>query len=429
MAAPFNYSLNVPDPTQSVMAGVQNAVGMSQAMAQRDALTAQTAEKQAALEAQKAMQADLAQISQNPTPAAIASAMVKYPQLSEGFKRTYDVLNTEQQGARVNQASQVYAAMQAGKPDIAKTLLSEQAAAARNSGNEKDAKAAETLAQLIDLHPETATTSTGLFLSAAMGPEKFTENFSKLEGERRTAALAPSTLTEAQAKASKAATEAKFAESNAVIDLQKKGWDITKIQEDIKVAKQNAGIAAMNAQINREGNLVKRQELGLKLQEMKDKRDTVIREKTAEVESARGDMDNFLNTADRVLKTPIGVVGAAAGPISSRMPTMSQETADFEELVTTLGSQAFMSQIPKMKGAGALSEKEGDKLQSSLQNLSLRQSPERLLENVREAQRLILKGRTNLAKKHGLPDTVPDTPQAAPSAGDIDALLKKYGGG
>ena len=87
-----------------------------------------------------------------------------------------------------------------------------------------------------------------------------------------------------------------------------------------------------------------------------------------------------------------------------------------------------MAQIPKMKGTGALSEGEGKKLQASLQNFSLKQSPERLIDNMKEAQRLILKGRSNLAKKYGVPDAVPDTPAAAPSAGEIDALLKKYGG-
>jgi len=152
-----------------------------------------------------------------------------------------------------------------------------------------------------------------------------------------------------------------------------------------------------------------------------------VREKVAEVENARATMDNMLNTADRILKTPKSVVGSAAGPVSARMPTISQDTADFEELVTTLGSQSFLAQIPNIKGMGALSNAEGEKLQAALQNFSLRQSPERLLENVREAQRLIMKGRSTLAKRTGMPDSIPDTPAASPSGANIEALLKKYG--
>jgi hypothetical protein len=426
MAQPFNYMLNVPDPTQSVMGGVQNALNIGNMMSQRNLAEQKALDLQKARETQIQMETDLGTLSQNPTPSALASMMVKYPSLSENFKRTYDVLSTEQKDSRLGQATQVYAALQSGKPEIAQQLLTEQAAAYRNSGQEREAKTLEDLGVLIKTSPETAKTSTGLFLASAMGPDKFTETFTKLQGEQRDAELQPSKLTESQAKAQKAAVEAKFAESGAVLDLQKKGWDITKIQEDIKIAKQNAGIAAMNAQIAREGNQIKREENQLKLQDMVQKRDEAVRTKAADLESARTNMDNMLNTADRILKTPIGVIGSAAGPVSSRMPTLSQDTADFEALVETLGSQSFMAQIPNIKGMGALSNAEGEKLQAALQNFSLKQSPERLLENVKEAQRLVMKARKNMTARAGLPETIPDTPAVSTSGGDIDALVKKY---
>lgn len=429
MAQPFNYMLNVPDPTQSVMGGVQNALNISNMMSQRNLAEQKALELQTAREKQAQMDSDLGALSQNPTPSALASMMVKYPSLSENFKKTYDVLSSEQKDSRIKQASQVYAAMQAGKPEVAQQLLLEQAAAARNAGMEQDAQAAETVAELVKLNPATAETSTGLLLASAMGPDKFAETFTKLQGERREAELQPSKLTESQAKAQKAAVEAKFAESGAALDLQKKGWDITKIQEDIKIARQNAGIAAMNAQIAREGNQIKREENQLKLRDMIDKRDEAVRTKAADLESARTNMDNMLNTADRILKTPVGVVGSAAGPVSSRMPTLSQDTADFEALVETLGSQSFMAQIPNIKGMGALSNAEGEKLQAALQNFSLRQSPERLLENVKEAQRLVMKARKNMTARSGLPETIPNTPDVRTSGGDIDALVRKYTGG
>lgn len=428
MAQPYNYMLNIPDPSQSVMAGVQNAMSIANIANQAKLAEQKALELQTARDKQAQMDAELGALSKNPSPSALASMMVKYPQLSEQFKRTYDVLSTEQKDARMGQATQVYAALQANKPEVAQQLLTEQATAYRNSGMEREAKTLEDLGQLIQMNPKTALTSTGLFLASTMGPEKFTETFTKLETDRRAQELQPSQLTEAQVKAQKAAVDAKFAESNAALDLQKKGWDIAKIQEDIKIAKQNASIAALNAQIAREGNAIKRQENQIKLQELVDKRDTAVREKAADVESARTNMDNMLNTADRILATPIDVVGSAAGPVSSRMPTLSQKTADFEALVETLGSQSFLAQIPNIKGMGALSNAESEKLQAALQNFSLKQSPERLLENVREAQRLILKARSNVAKRYGVPDKIPDTPAVQPSGSEIDALVKKYGG-
>lgn len=429
MAQPYNYSLNIPDPAASVMSGVQSGLGLQAVAAQRDAAKQAALEKQRAAEAQAAMQAELAALSQNPTPAAVAAMSIKYPQLSENLKRGYDMLGADQQQSRLSQVSQVYAALDADSPDVAKDLLARRLEALKGQGNEAEAKSTETILKLIDLDPKAAKTSSAMMLAAVMGPDKFTETFGKLQSERRAAALEPSQLSEAQSKAQKAAVDAKFAESNAVKDLEKKGWDITKIQEDIKVQKENSRIAALNAQIAREANQVKREEMGLKLEEMKQKRDDAIREKVSSVESARSQMDNMLNTADRILKTPAGVVSDATGPIYSRLPTTDAETANFEELVNTLGSQVFLAQVPMLKGTGNLSEKEGDKLQSSLQGLSLRQSPERLLENVREAQRLILKARSNLAKRNGVPESVPDTPQATikGSGMSTDAMLRELG--
>lgn len=446
MAQPSSYIMDVRNPFEQSLAGMQQALQISGAMREREfmdqrgrLLQAQEAAagaeaylKTAELERQRAFQADVGAIAANPTPSALASLMVKYPDVAEKLKTSYNALNDEQRNAKVGQASQVYAALRAGKPDIAQNLLSTQIDALRNSGMEQDAKNLQTLSDLIKVSPETATTSTGLFLASAMGADKFTENFSKLENERRAQAKEGAELSEAQAKAQKAATEAKFAESNAIMDITKKGWDITKLQEDIAIAKENARIAAAQVALSREGNALKRQELGLKVDELKQKREETVRTKVADLEGARASIDNLLNTADRVLATPLGVVKSATGPVSSRLPTVSAETANFEELLSTLGSQAFLAQVPMMKGLGALSNAEGAKLESALQSLSLRQSPDRLIANIREAQRIMLKARKSLADRYGLPDNVPDTPAAASQGGagspNVDELVNKYTG-
>lgn len=105
---------------------------------------------------------------------------------------------------------------------------------------------------------------------------------------------------------------------------------------------------------------------------------------------------------------------------------MSQDTADFEELINNLDSQAFISQIPNMRGMGGLSENEGKKLASSLQSLTLRVSKERFLENLAEIERLMLKARTNVANRNGVPETIPDTPAVETDVVDIEALINQY---
>lgn len=445
MVAPIDYSLNVKSPFESAIQGYGIGANMAQMQAQREATMAQRDAMQAKADAERAealRQAEAREATKalftNPNPTAqdfIKVASMLPEKEAASMRANWDLMNKDKQDSTLKFSGQVLSAFNSGSPQIGVQLLKDRAEAERNAGQEEQAKAYDTWAQIAEANPQAAMKSMGIMVAQVPGGDKVIESVTKIGQESRAEALAPSQLKESEAKAEKAAVAAKFAESDAVMKLQKDGWDIKKIQNEIGVSQQNVRIAAANAQIAREGNQIKRQELGLKLEEMKQKRDEVIRTKTSEIESARGDMDNFLNTADRFLNSGIGKDGkpnstlrAATGPLDSRFPTMQPEVADIEALAETLGSQAFMSQIPKMKGTGALSEKEGEKLQSSLQNLSLKQSPERLVENVKEAQRLILKARKNLADKYGVPESVPDTPQAAPTPEETNALLKKYGG-
>jgi hypothetical protein len=431
---PINYLAQVADPFGQATQGLKLGAGMADLEAQRALVARQ--QQQAQLAAQ-----EQARFFTNPNPTmrdAARYASLLSPEQSKAFLPFMEGISKEQQQGTLKTTGQLLSALQTN-PQTGIQLLQERAVAARNSGDEEDATLFEQMAEAAadpQRGPAIVFKSLAARTAGIPGAKEMFETIDKSMGTAREEALAPEKLREQTAKAGeaessaqKAAVAAKFAESNAVIDLQKKGWDITKIQSDIDIAKQNSRIAAMNAATAREGNALKRQENEIKLKEMIDKRDATVREKVADIESARADMDNFLNTADRILATPKNVVARAAGPIDARMiPTFRESTADFEALVETLGSQAFMAQIPKMKGAGALSDAEGKKLQSSLQNLSLSQSPERLLENVKEAQRLIMKGRANLSRKAGLPESIPDTPAVQTSPSDIDALVKKYGG-
>lgn len=207
-------------------------------------------------------------------------------------------------------------------------------------------------------------------------------------------------------------TEPMTAYQAASTDLRKQELEMRKQEKATETQ-----LKVLEARMRKEDNELKRQDLQLKIEEQQQKlldakrnKETVANEKEAGLESARMNVDNMLNTVARVVKTPQSVIESATGPVDQMLPTLSQDTADFEELVTTLGSQAFLSQIPLIKGMGQLSNAEGEKLQAALQNFSLRQSPKRLKENLAEAQRLLMKARANIAKQYGKPDSAPDVP-------------------
>ena len=429
MPQPYNYTITPPDPAASMMKAVAIGGGINQLKAAQSQALLSEQEALQAIELNKQLRGDLEKMGPNLTPTDIAQLMVRYPHMGTHFEKTYGVLSEEQQKARIDQASGVYAALEAGENDVARSLLDEQAEAYRNSGMEQEAKTLSDLSKLIELSPDTARTSAGMFLASAMGNDKFTETFTGLRASRRQDELQAANLTEAQAKAQKAAVEANYAESRIVSDLRKEGWEIDKLQNDIKISKENQKIAAINAQIGREQNELKRQELQSKLADMQMKREQVIRDRAADVKSANLNIDNMLNTADRLLainENNPQVMKRITGPAQSRIFTFRQSSANAEELIETLKSQAFVAQIPQLSGLGALSDAEGAMIKSSLQNLSLRQSPDQLIKNVQEIQRLMIKARGNMAEKYGVPQTIPDTPDVETTPEDLEDLVARY---
>lgn len=407
MLGKFTEGLQAGQALTSVRQGREAEEAAIKAKGEADALKAQYS-------------ADLQDAFKNPTPDKMAMLTAKYPGQKDAFKQSWDLLNSDQQKNEILQTGQVYNALLSGKTEIAKDILNENILANENSG--KDVTKLKSLLNYIDKDPNGAAGYAGLILSSVMGEKDFAGTFKAIGEEKRAGEIQPGKVSEQEAKAESAAVASKFAEQEAVLDIQKKGWDIKKIQNDVEVSKQNTKIAAINASLSKETNDLRREELRQKLEDAQQKRETTILEKTAATESGLASIDNMLNSMTKIIKTPLDIVESAAGPISSRVPTLSQDTADFEELVQTLSSQAFMAQIPGLKGMGALSNAEGEKLTASLQNFSLRQSPTQLVSNVNTAMEIIKKARENLIKKSGAPST-----QKQESPLSIDDLLLKYG--
>jgi len=433
---PINYTL--PDPGAAIINGLNIGGGINKM---------QYEQEQRAIAQQAAMQQrmDLQSLYANPNAghAEYAAVMTKYPALSENLTKSYKVLDEGRKQTYLNLGSRVYGALQAGKPEIAQELVAQYAKA--DPANARDW---DVLGQVIKADPKFATMLAAQNIAALAGPDKFAETVGKLGQESRAAEKAPAELKKAEAEARGAVgtadkavadaviagEQAKVAPQTVLLDLEKKGWDIRKVQEDIKIAKDNNRIAALNAAISREGNDLKRQELRLKIDEAVNKRDEKVREKVATAEAGANNIDNMLNTVQRILKNPSldSVLGSLEGKAyypNATLGTLNpggdgDERADAIALIETLGSQAFLAQIPNIKGMGALSNAEGEKLQSALQNLNRAQSEKQFRANLNEASRLLLKGRENISRASGVPLPKPDTPAAPGSRPPLSAFEK-----
>lgn len=419
----MNYTINTGNPGASFMQGAEQVANFANMQATVQAKQQEAAAMQAAAERKAYQQKRFQEVSQNPTSSATQKLLLEFPELAEQTERALKSLSATEKQSAMQIKYMVRTALKQGKPEIAIQELDRMIDAAKNSGDTAMLQKLEIEKDGLQASPNGARLVAESFLFSEMGKD-YADMAAKEGEEERKQEMQPSALKKSEADAEKAAVAAKFAESQAVMDLEKSGWDIKKIQNDMQVSRQNVAIAAANAAVNRANSATAQQEAQIKLQQLVEKRDETVRTKVSEAETARAGIDNSLNTAQRILNTPLSVVGAAAGPISSRMPTISQSTSDFEASVKNLKDQVSMARIGEMKGV--LTDKDMEILGNSLQSLDLRQSPEQLIRNVKEIQRLMLKSRSEISQKFGIPETVPDTPAANQGAGNIDALLEKY---
>lgn len=426
MVQPVNYMAAMPQIDLS-----QSFAGLGNALGQYGEYQKQQKAEQAAAELKAQYANDVQAYFAKPSASGLSMLTAKYPGQREAFKDIGDRMSAEQKAVELPVMAQAFHAITTGKPDAAKLLVDQQIEGMQNSG--MDATKLKMIRSQLDSDPTQVAGLIGL-VGSSIDPD----GWGKMMSEKRAQDLQPSLVRKgvaeagaAESDASVKAVKAKFAESEAVLDLEKKGWDIKKLQADIDIDRQNARIAAMNAAANREANAIKRQELRLKVDEAIAKRDETARGKIAEVESANSNIDNMLNTIDRVMSNPSlkDVVGSFEGRMPAAASMLDDQESDAIALLDTLGSQAFLAQIPNIKGMGALSNAEGEKLQSALQNLSRAQSEKQLTSSLKEAQRLMIKARKNVADRYGVKQSVPDTPAVTPSSSEVDALLKKYGGG
>lgn len=411
---PVNFQF--ADPSAAILNGIKTGAVLAEK--QQEAIAQQ--QKQQALLQQ---QADLRALSMNPnaTHADYASVMTRYPGLAENLGKAFKVLDEGQQKSLLDFQSRVYAAQLSGNNGLAAQLLRDRAKA-----DPGQAQHYSTMADLIEKSPETARTISALGLAGAMGPDKFADAFGKIGAEQRAQEQAPADLakknadaTKAQADAVVATEQAKVAPQTVLLDLQKKGADIEALKADVEYKRQDSRIKAMNAAIARETNDLKRQELRLKVQEAEQKQVENVRNKVAQAQDFASTIDSTLNTIERLKKAPRlnDVIGAVEG----RMPALlSDESADAIALVDQLQSQLAISELQRMKAAsptgasgfGALSEKELAIIMNAPQNLRRAQSEKQFRANMDAVHRVLMKARSSISDKFGVPLGKPDTPDA-----------------
>ena len=376
MAQPNNYILDLPNPMDAVQKsfnyGFNTAAQVEEVKLKQEQLALQ--KKQ-----QEQMQADLANLASNPSPEGYAKVMTMYPQLSENLKRAYDTMDDGKRKAVFNTSSQVFAALSNQQPDIAKQVLTDQATAYENVGNTKDASVTKGIIKLIDTNPDAARASVGM-LMAGTDPDKFKDVWTALGSEQRANEMQPYNIAESRAKT--AYTEA---QTN----------DIPLAAED-----RRTGVENQNKKIEYD-NQYNYDKLSQDQQQFYDSLDKTERIEVAKLRAAKAEspiqrverlekVENYANAAKQAadasnlaakLVTQAKENGGAYWDrLVRQVPGTSENT--FAKDIETLKSQVFLAQVEKMRGLGALTDKEGDAIRSSIASLDINQGPKAVQQNL-----------------------------------------------
>ena len=232
---PIDYGVQIQDPTQSFLSAFQTGTAIQDTRLKQQQQQQQMANQKVILEG-------LAKIRQPGATVEDVSnlAMILPKDQSETVLKAFALKTDAQKQNSLNQAGRVVSALLAGENDIAQNLITEQANAMRNSGNEEGAKFLETWRGVTEVNP---TASQNFFTAELLrlpGGDKIVENIVKLRTDNRAEAKAPFELTEAQQNARKATSEAdtkgieaKFAERLQQAGLNEKNWNVKNLQSQI----------------------------------------------------------------------------------------------------------------------------------------------------------------------------------------------------
>jgi hypothetical protein len=237
---PINYGVQIADPTQAFLSAFQTGASVQEARLKQE-------QQQQQLANQKLIQEGFTKLRQpGATAADYANLSMLLPETqAKSVRESFNMLSGERQQAALQQSGQVFSAFKSGKPEIAISLLDQQIAGKRNSGDEEGAKFLETWRDVAKENPKATEDYFGFTISQMPGGDKVITSAIALGGERREEAKAPSALLEARAKADKAVADATTAQATATNAPAKAAADAAlataqaqKAQVDAKYAEQ-----------------------------------------------------------------------------------------------------------------------------------------------------------------------------------------------
>ena len=376
MAQPYNYTLDIQNPLDSLNQGLWNGFRLG-------ATVDQVKKQQEQYEAQKQQQAqfqnDMVALAQNPTDSNFTTVSLLHPAQAEMIQKVWDRKSQADKDTSWSIGSQALMAASNGSLDVSKDILNNAASAYENSGKKQDAGAMRFLSNMLEKNPDNAVKFMQEYLSS-VDRDKFDKTFPVFREQSRSDEMQPYQIKDIQAK-----TAQTQAQTN----------DIPLAAEDRRTGVNNQGKKIEYDNQNFYDKLSQDQ------QQFYDSLDKTERIEVARLRAAKAEssiqrverlekVENYANAAKQAADASNLAAklvlqakengGAYWDRLIRNVPGTSENT--FAKDIETLKSQVFLAQVEKMRGLGALTDKEGDAIRSSIASLDINQGPKAVQQNL-----------------------------------------------
>lgn len=306
---PINYATQVLSPVQDILQGYNSV------LASRDAtneFNLKNAQQQQAVQFHN----DLRSISGNPnrSPQDIINLGLRYPNMMDPLKKTYDLMNEDQQKSLLSTGVQIISALKNKNNDIAKGIVDKAADAAENSGQKSQAEAYRALSDQIVKDPDHAFTTSSALLGGAIGPENFTKIMNDINAQDISSSNIEKTRSE----------------------IDKNKADAKKFLNDANYKQEEIKIEKMKIALGKENNAIRKRDLSQKI----------------------SDKQKLLSDSDNEVKNN------ATEALSTLADILSPENSD--SLKTASGASSFIGLIPGTKARAIRGKIDQLKTQSAM---------------------------------------------------------------
>jgi hypothetical protein len=252
---------------------------------------------------------------------------------------------------------------------------------------------------------------TGTTLASVPGADAMFNALSAREDVLKKRLLTPEEIKKAKSDAIVAANTAKYAQLTSVANLAEMGLDVSTQLEDPNMQMAVQKLASLKRRELEATSSLELRDLQLSVYNQEKEINDIAAERANEINTLGSKISTTISQVNKIKElgaesdTFGTVLQQATGPIGSRLITLDEDVANFEEALEVLNSQVFLNNVNQMRGLGTLTDAEGQRLSNASGSLSLRQGPEQFEKELNQIIELL-----ELADKRRLekyPDAVP----------------------